>query len=48
MWEGEVKIEKNLELETEKSNTREGHYVIIAVKQSAIQEAKGIPLGSRT
>ncbi len=48
MWEGEAEIGESLEPGAEKSNTREGHHVIIAAKQPAIQEAKDIPRGSRT
>ena len=48
MWKGEVEIGESLELEAEKNNTREGYHVIITAKQSVMQEAKGIPLGSRT
>ncbi len=48
MWEGEAEIGESLELEIEKSNIREDHYIIITAKQPVIQEAKNIPLGSRT
>ncbi len=41
-------MEGNLELETEKSNIREGYYIIITAKQPVIQEVKDISLGNRT
>ncbi len=41
-------MEGNLELEIEKNNVREDHYIIIITKQFVMQEAKGIPLDNKT
>ncbi len=48
IWKDEIEIGKSLELEAEKSNTREDYYIIITAKQPVIQEVKNISRDNRT